>query len=266
MIRRDYILRMIEEFIQALARINSLKKGQRWDEAAEVLDAEFTRLVGSGAEAVAQLSETELLARLLQGEPTHVVRHKTLVLTALLKEAGDVAVAQERIGDLMAPDSAVRDERTNARPSLSPSPGGEGRGEGEPARTHFKLESRECYLKALHLLLETLAQGEVFECPDFVPKVEMLKEALQGTPLPVRTHAMLMQHYERTGEFSKAEDALFAMLDAEPDNTALIEFAIAFYERLLAQSDSALAAASLPRVEVGQGLKELQNRRARRFE
>ena len=29
MIRRDYILRMIEEFVQALARINALRKGQR---------------------------------------------------------------------------------------------------------------------------------------------------------------------------------------------------------------------------------------------
>jgi hypothetical protein len=28
-IRRDYILRMIEEFIQALARVNALKQDQR---------------------------------------------------------------------------------------------------------------------------------------------------------------------------------------------------------------------------------------------
>ena len=42
--------------------------------------------------------------------------------------------------------------------------------------------------------------------------------------MPARTHAMLMQHYERTGEFAKAEDALFAMLDAEPDNNAIVEF------------------------------------------
>jgi len=34
MIRRDYILRMIEEFIQALSRIRALKKDQLWSEAA----------------------------------------------------------------------------------------------------------------------------------------------------------------------------------------------------------------------------------------
>ncbi len=220
MIRRDYIMRMIQECIRALARINSLKKAQRWNEASEELDAEFQRLIGAGPQTVARLSETELLARLVEGEATQVVRQKTLILTALLKEAGDVAAAQDRPED-----------------------------------------SRECYLKALHLLLEVLARGEVFECPEFVPKVEMLKEALQGSHLPLQTHALLMQHYERAGEFAKAEDALFAMLDAEPDNDAIMEFGVTFYQRLLAQSDAALTEANLPRAEVEEGLKELQDRR-----
>src|SRR5262245_46039618 len=155
MIRRDYILRMIEEFMRALAKIAALKKGQRWAEAGAELDAEFQRLIGAGAAAVARLSETELLARLIQGEPTQVVRQKTLLLTTLLKEAGDVAAAENR------PDA-----------------------------------TRDCYLKALHLLLETLASGEFFEWPDFVPKIEVLLSSLQPGPLPPRTHAMLMQHYE----------------------------------------------------------------------
>lgn len=222
MIRRDYILRMIEQFMQALSRIRSLKKGQRWDEASETLDAEFQRLIGAGPQTVARLSETELLARLVEGEATQVVRHKTLILTALLKEAGDVAAAQDRSED-----------------------------------------SRECYLRALHLLLEILARGEVFECPEFVPKVEMVKEALQGSRLPLRTLAMLMQHYERTSEFAKAEDALFAMLDTEPENDAIVEFGVTFYQRLLTQSDAVLNEANLPRAEVAEGLKELQSRRKR---
>jgi hypothetical protein len=220
MIRRDYILRMIEEFMQALSRIRSLKKGQRWDEVSEELDGEFKKLVGEGAQAIARLSETELLARLMQDGPTHALRDKTLVLTTLLKEAGDVAAAENR-----------------------------------------EQEGRQYYLKALHLLLDTLARGDVFECPEFAPKVEMLRESLAAAPLPARTHALLMQRYERTGEFAKAEDALFAMLDAEPDNNAIVEFGIAFYQRLLTHSDAALTVANLPRVEVEEGLKELQRRR-----
>src|SRR6185436_4635590 len=137
MIRRDYILRVIEEFVRALARINSLKKGQQWQQASEALDEEFKRLTADGAQVVVRLSETELLARLMQEGPTQVVRDKTLMLTTLLAEAGDVAAAQDR------PD-----------------------------------ESRECYLKALHLLLDTLTRGDVLDFPEFVPKVEKLVSTL----------------------------------------------------------------------------------------
>src|SRR6266568_3293677 len=159
MIRRDYILRMIEEFVQALARINSLKRSFRWDQAGDALDAEFNKLVGAGAPALARLSETELLARVIQGEPTLAVREKTLILTTLLNEAGDVAAAQDR------PE-----------------------------------ESRECRLKALHLLLDVLGRGEIFECPEFVPAVDVVVTSLQDAPLLARTRALLMQHYERAGE------------------------------------------------------------------
>ena len=67
MIRRDYILRMIEEFIQALARLRELRHAGQHAAAGVLLDERFLALVGSGAEAVSELSETELLARLLQG-------------------------------------------------------------------------------------------------------------------------------------------------------------------------------------------------------
>jgi hypothetical protein len=221
MIRRDYILRMIQEFFEVLKRIDRLKAGQRWSEASGVLDEEFQRLVGSGPQAVARLSETELLARLLQGEPTQVIHEKALMLTALLKQAGDVAAAQEH-----------------------------------------EDESRMCYLKGLHLLLDTLAQGEVSDCPAFVPRVEVFVQALGEAPLPLATLALLMQHYERAGEFGKAEDMLFALLEAEPQQRGLLDFGILFYERLQAQTDTALAAGNLPRPELEAGLAELRLKKA----
>jgi len=206
--------------MQALARLRSLKQGQCWDEATGELDDELKKLIGTDSQAVLRLSETDLLARLMQDGPTHMLSAKTLILTTLLQEAGDVATASGR-----------------------------------------EAESRECYLKALHLLLEVLARGEVFDCPEFVPKVEMLVAALQSAPMPVQTSAMLMQHYERTGEYAKAEDALFAMLDAEPDNQAIVEFGITFYERLLAHDSATLEVANLPRGEAEAGLEELRRRK-----
>jgi hypothetical protein len=71
-----------------------------------------------------------------------------------------------------------------------------------------------------------------------------------------------MQHYEVTGEFGKAEDCLFAMLEAEPGNAALVEFGIDFCERLRGQSDASLASGNLPRAELEAGLAELRGLRA----
>ena len=221
MIRRDYILRMVEEFVQLLARLKSLKQEQRWDEAGGTLDEQFNRLVGADAHAVVQLSEIELLAKLIQGEPTVAVKDRALILVSLLKEAGDVAIGQEKFE-----------------------------------------ESRTYYLKGLHLLLETLARGEAYECPEFVPRVEMFVTALHESPMPFQTQGLLMQHYERTREFAKAEDALFAMLDIELNNPALLDFGISFYQRLQDQSDAVLIEGNLPRVEVEAGLTDLRGRKA----
>jgi len=217
MLRRDYILRMIEEFIQMLARLNALKKGQLWNEAAGTVDEELQRLVGANAETVARLSETELLARIIQSGPTQGVRDKTLLLSTLLREAGDIAAAQERLDD-----------------------------------------SRMCYLKGLQVLLDTLSADEVFECPDFVPRIEALVSALSDHPLPVPTQARLMQHYERAGDFGKAEDRLFALLEAEPENPRLLEFGNAFYRRLASLSDARLAEGNLPRAELEAGQAEFR--------
>ena len=220
MIRRDYILRMIEEFIQVLARINALKKGQLWQEADGAIDAEFKRLVGAGAQAVSQMSGTELLAKIIRGEPTQVVHDKARLLTTLLNQAGAVATAQNRLE-----------------------------------------EGRACYLKGLNLLLETMANSDTSDFPDFVPTVEAFVLALQGAPLPLSTQARLMQHYEQAGSFGKAEDALFAMLEAGPNEPKFLDFGIAFYQRLARQSDSNLSAGNLSRAEVNAGLADLERRR-----
>jgi len=221
MLRRDYILRMVEQFVQMLARMAALKNGERWDEVSGTLDEEFKKLLGEDAATVARLSEDDLRVRLMREGPTQLVREKTLMLATLFKEAGDAAAAEGKLD-----------------------------------------EGRDCHLKSLHLLLGELQEDDIFECPAFVPKIEALVAALRtsDTPLPFRTCAMLMQHYERAGEFARAEDALFAMLDAEPDNPRVVDFGIAFYYRLLAQTDDALSVAGLPRAEVEDGLKEWQNR------
>ena len=219
MIRRDYILRMIEEFAQALVRMRSLKTEQRWDEARETLQNEFQRMLGVTPEALVRFSETELLACLIKTESTLAVREKTLMLSALLKEAGDLAVVQNR-----------------------------------------SEEGRALYLKGLHLLLDALGQNEPSEVIAFVPQVEVFVSALEDAPLPVQTYGILMQHFERTGQFGKAEDALFSLLELETEHSAVLESGISFYQRLQSYSDAQLEEGNLPRSEVLSGLAELRQR------
>ena len=217
MIRRDYILRQIEQFVAMLAKITGLVKNEQWQEASTMAAGEFQRLAGMDAPEVLRMSETELLARLIQGEPAHVVESKIFMLATLLKANGDLIAGQGRLE-----------------------------------------ESRQYYLKGLHLLLDTFGRNEITECPDFVPAVEAFLAGLRDAPLPVKTNARLMRHYEQTREFAKAEDALFATLDVVPPSPELLELGASFYQRLLELSDDALTAGNLPRAEAEAGLAEFR--------
>ena len=216
MLRRDYIVRMIEELGQFLARVRQQVSDQQYPEADLELEKAMERLLGPGQD-VEKLSETELLALLTADGPTQMVREKTMILVALLEEAGRLRVAEGR----------------------------EQAGEA-------------CWLKALNLLLTLMLQDAELEFPEFVPKIDLLRDQLRETELPLQTLAALWRHYERVGEFARAEDSLADLREAEPENAALREEARAFYERLLRESDRALEAGNLPRAEVEAGLAELR--------
>jgi hypothetical protein len=220
MIQRDYILRMIEELRRVLAAIMEHREQGRWQEVEGTVDEQFRKLVGVGASEAARLTETDLTARLMGGEATHVVRDKLLFLIRLFKEAGDAAMAQDRVD-----------------------------------------QGRELLLKGLDLLVGVNWGEEPSGQADFAPPVEAFTGALADRPLPPRTLAMLMHHYERIGDFAKAEDALFGLLDAAPGSAEVLDWAVAFYERLQGRSDAALAAGNLPRPELDAGLAEVIARR-----
>ena len=97
MIRRDYLLRQIEQFVAMLAKIVGLAKNEQWQEASSSVAGEFQRLTGVDGPEVLKMSETELLARLIQGEPTMLVESKAFMLATLLKTNGDLATSQGRL-------------------------------------------------------------------------------------------------------------------------------------------------------------------------
>jgi hypothetical protein len=216
MLRRDYFLRMVEKFAQMLARIREQVDAGQFVEAGEGLDTAFSELMGSGAEQICLLSDTELLARLTEAGPTQSVPDKIRLLVALLQQAGLLHAAEDR-----------------------------------------EEQSRVCWLKALNLLLNLQMEDMDSELAQFIPTIDMLRDQLRDAPLPLTTLAALWRHYEHIGAYARAEDSLFALLEAEPDNLELIAEAKFFYERLLRQSDDALNSGNLPRAEVSAGLAEL---------
>jgi tetratricopeptide (TPR) repeat protein len=219
MIRRDYIIRMIEEAARLLRRLSEMRHEQKWERAGSTLDEAFEKLIGTTLGGTLHLTETELMGRIIEGEATMAVRDKTLLLAALLTEAGDLRTAENRMD-----------------------------------------EARRHYVQALNLLLRiTLTEAE-FVWPDFVPKIDILLSALGQHRLPIATLAALMQHYERLGEYGRAEDTLYSMMEIERANPALLELGAAFYRRLLRRSDETLVAGGLPRPEVMDGLAELGSR------
>jgi hypothetical protein len=221
MMRRDYILNAIEEFAAVLAKIIGFTNAAEWENASATAAEAFQRLIGVDADEALRLSDTELFARLIEGEPTHVAESKFFMLASLFKATGDVLAGQDRME-----------------------------------------EGRQYYLKGLDMLLDSLDRTAIGERPDFVPAVEALVLSLRDAPLPAKTQVMLMRHYERAGEFAKAQDALLTVAETEPPGAELLEFGSSFYQRLLNQSDDALAAGNLSRTEVEAGLAGFRARMA----
>ena len=125
-------------------------------------------------------------------------------------------------------------------------------------------ESVECHLKALHIMLGLRLGEETQSLPGYAPRVEDLAARLKEERLPGRTYAALMLYYEAQASFAPAEDALYALLETEPDSPNGVDIGIAFYERLLARSDAELIAGHLPRQEVEEGLAKIQADHSRR--
>lgn len=220
MFRRDYLLRQIEEFVAVLARLAGLKKAGQWGDASSMAGSQFKALAGADVGELLQMSDTELIARLAEGDAVVGIQEKISMAARLFKEQGDIFRGRDKI-----------------------------------------VESHACYLKGLHLLLNAMANEPAAPRRDYLPSLETFLIGLHDSTLNLETNAMLMHHYEQLRDYAKAEDSLFRMLDAEPENIELLDFGIGFYQRLLRLADEPLELGNLPRAEVKAGLAELNRRK-----
>ncbi|MCS7055215.1 MAG: DUF6483 family protein [Thermoflexales bacterium] len=120
--------------------------------------------------------------------------------------------------------------------------------------------AQTCYLKAANILIEALLRQPFGVAKDDIARVDELIEKLEHFDIPYATRERLFRYHERVHRFADAEDDLYQLLDAAPDDVSLIEAGIAFYERLLGLKDHELLLGGLPRDEVEAGLAELEAR------
>lgn len=118
------------------------------------------------------------------------------------------------------------------------------------------------YLKSLHLFLTILllSDSDITD-PDIFLEIEGLLNKLEDFELPVKIKSQLFRYYERVGQYSKAEDILFEVIEADGDGSEadIVERGIAFYERLLKKKDTELAAGNFSREEAREGLAQLRS-------
>jgi hypothetical protein len=119
--------------------------------------------------------------------------------------------------------------------------------EDEPARL---------YLRSLTLLLDVYEWANEPIEPDHGKVIEEALEKLQSYTLPADLLEKLFHYRERIGQYDKAENVLYDILDVMPEFKTE---GMRFYERLLAKKDEDLAQGGLPRDEVVEGMEKLKS-------
>jgi hypothetical protein len=91
MFRRDYIIRLIEEFGILWARLVEHLRGGDVPAARLVIDTAYQRLLGLTPDEVLALPPAHLMARLQLGATPEAGREQCWMMSALLRAEGDLA-------------------------------------------------------------------------------------------------------------------------------------------------------------------------------
>jgi len=212
-IRDDFILRMLDQVSEAIARVLTGRGPGVEQMAEQELASAYRELTGSGRALVARLSSEQLLAIL--GAPASFNRERGYVLARLL-EADATLTDRSGGGD----DGAVT------------------------AAAAARLKSLDLFLEAARAGLDEEDLGE---------RIAGLRDALAALHLPEASHWRVFEYVTAEGRYAAAEDLLFEGLERFGAGRAVAERGHAFYRTLDALPDADLEAGALPRAEVSEG-------------
>ncbi|TMV48128.1 hypothetical protein FE783_19445 [Paenibacillus mesophilus] len=224
MFRNDYVMRLIEQFGNALGVLLGLKKQMKPQEAMELVGETYKRLFGLNPNLIRALSErdlTDLLNR--DGEAT---AEKMLIVAGLIKEEADLCAILER------PDEAYRLNLKALNLTLMAA------GENDAAEwldVHGQVEELLTRLSGYELPAETK---------------QLLWTYYDSVGRFADAEDILFDLLDRYGA-DRADQAAYEQL---------LEQAEQFYERLLILDEDALEAGRLPLDEVQDSLEEVKAR------
>ncbi len=113
-------------------------------------------------------------------------------------------------------------------------------------------------LKSLKVFLATNKERALTPEQLELYDVDRMLAQLEDQTIPDDLAYDLFQYYEDTGQYAKAEDVLFDLVESSAASAAIQSEGIAFYEWLLTLSDDELIAGNLPRAEVIESLARLR--------
>ena len=121
-------------------------------------------------------------------------------------------------------------------------------------------ESYYRYVKSLRFFMEASFSDRTIKDVDIASATDELLLKLEEYELPFLTKTQLFRYFELTGNYSKAEDILFEMVESdEPAAQDQIVPGREFYQRLLKKQDADLQMGGLTRQQVEQRLGKLAN-------
>ena len=119
-------------------------------------------------------------------------------------------------------------------------------------------ESMDIYIKSLWLYLETILTKELPEPEIYYDRINFLIKNLTSSETETDLKQKIFQYYEFSGQYSKAEDVLFELMDS--DTEGIKDKALKFYERLQLKSDEELEKGNFSLEEVEESIEEINSR------
>lgn len=119
-------------------------------------------------------------------------------------------------------------------------------------------ESIDIYIKSLWLYLETILTKELPEPEIYYDRINFLIKNLTTPETDTELKLKIFAYYEFSGQYSKAEDVLFELMDS--DTEGIKAKALKFYERLQKETDEELGKGNFSHGEVEESIEEVNSR------